>query len=268
MAKLTSVTEIGVYVRDQKKAKDFYTRKLGLKGRMSDPKFEYLLLGATKGGDDAGLGLWQPKPESFGEMYESAMKEIGSVTGIGFRTGNLAKTVDLLTRRGVKVSMGDEESDGRFARFWDLDKNVLFIAEPRRLKDRRSGLLAVDFVTVASRDAARSGEFFRKALGMRGRTPSGERFAEFRVSPKGTAIVPFTPTSDMYDNKEDYEADLAHIGEETSISFEAEDIYGLQDTLLARGVRFKEKAEKRPWGGIAARFFDPDDNVYRVYEME
>lgn len=267
MARSTWLTEIATYVRDQKKAKAFYTQKLGLKVRDQDPKWEYLVVAATKGGEDAGIGLWQPRPETFGDMYESSMKQIGAVTGIGFTTGNLAKTMERLKGRGVRIEKYGPDPSGLFAGIWDQDGNVLFVAQDAKPKDRRAGLLALDFVTVASRDAARTGKFLSGSLGMKGRKSPGESMTGYRLGGKGTAITPFTPAKEMYDDPKDYEDDVGHIGEATGIGFETDDIYSLQEKLLSRGVRFKEKAEKRPWGGISATFYDPDDNEYGVYEL-
>jgi len=72
----------------------------------------------------------------------------------------------------------------------------------------------------------------------------------------------------MYTDPADYDADMSHIGEETSIGFTTPDIYGLQESLMAKGVRFKSKAEKKDWGGIQATFLDLDDNVYSVVQNE
>jgi len=57
MAKL-ELTDVEIYVKDLKAARAFYTRKIGLKVRSSMPKWGYLALGATKGGDDAALTPW------------------------------------------------------------------------------------------------------------------------------------------------------------------------------------------------------------------
>src|SRR2546427_326951 len=54
MAKL-QLTDVEIYVKDLKAARAFYTKKIGLKVRSSMPKWGYLALGATKGGDDAAL---------------------------------------------------------------------------------------------------------------------------------------------------------------------------------------------------------------------
>jgi len=72
----------------------------------------------------------------------------------------------------------------------------------------------------------------------------------------------------MYTNPADYDADMTHIGEDTSIYFATKDIYKVQDQLMAKGVRFEKKAEKQPWGGITATFLDPDDNKYTLMEYE
>src|SRR2546425_253889 len=136
-------------------------------------------------------------------------------------------------------------------------------------KIRRKGVSALTFVTVVSKDSKKTGEFFKKALGMKShRVPGEEGFTDYRFSEKETSIMPFTPTKEMYDNPTDFDSDVAHIGEETGIGFTTDDIYKLQEQLLAKGVRFKEKAEAQGWGGIMARFFDLDDNVYSLVQYE
>lgn len=266
MAILDCVSEVGVFVKDLKKARPFYTRTLGLKVRSAMPKFGYLSLGATLKGEDASLDLWAPEASWGTEMYESGLKKIGEVTGIGFRTGNLDKTVDSLKRRKVKAEVSREMEGEPFGRFEDPDGNVHFLFQPTRPKDRRAGLLALDFVTVVTRDLGRSGEFFTKALGLKGK--KSETFAEYRLGPKGTAISPFSPKRENYTDPADYDTDMAHIGEVTTIAFETDDVYSAQDKLMARGVRFKQKAQKEPWGGIQAKLLDPDDNEYSIIEME
>ena len=266
MAKIDSLSHVGVFVRDQRKAKEFYTKKLGLKVRSLIPKMGYLALGATKGGEDASLNLWQPTREMWGPEYDDAVKQIGVVTGIGFRTTNLEKTIADLKRRQVKVEGPGQEGEGRLASIYDPDGNVVFAYEPAMPKVRRAGLLSLDFVTIASRDSTRAGEFFSKALGMKGKNLTGEGLREYRLSPRGTALAPFTPMKDMYDDPKDYEEDTAHIGENTSIMFSTDDIYALQEKLMARGVRFSRKAEKAEWRGIQAEFLDPDDNSYALIQ--
>jgi len=266
MAKL-QLTDLEIYVKDLKTARAFYTKKIGLKVRSSMPKWGYLALGATKGGQDASLTPWQPTPDWGQDVYESRLKMIGGITGIGFLTNDLKGTVADLKKKGVKAEI--EREDGTFGRFTDPDGNVLFLAQPAKPKVRRKGVSALTFVTVVSKDSKKTGEFFKKALGMKShRVPGEEGFTDYRFSEKGTSIMPFTPTKEMYDNPSDYDSDLAHIGEETGVGFTTDDIYKLQEQLLAKGVRFKAKAEAQGWGGIMARFFDLDDNVYSLVQYE
>jgi len=258
------VSSVGVYTRDQKRAKAFYTQKVGLRVRDAKPKLGYLALGATKGGDDASLDVWQPDP-TWGPMYEATVKQIGTVTGIGFLSANLARTVEGLRRKGVEVEV-TKESDGEdFARIKDPDGNVFFASGDPRAAVKRPGLSRLEFITVVTRDASRAKDFFTKSLGLKARKSGG--YETFRVSPKGTAIMPFTPTREMYKDPSDYDADMAHVGEDTSIMFETSDVSALQEQLMGRSVRFSQKAKREAWG-MQAKFLDPDDNVYSLIEIE
>jgi len=265
MVKIDSLSNVGVFVRDQKKAKEFYTKKLGLKVRSTIPKWQYLEVGATKGGADASLNLWRPTREMWGDAYDEAEKSIGIVTGIGFLTTNLESTLEGFRRKKVKVEGPGPAGRAQIATVFDPDGNSIFVLEPPKPKVRRAGLLSLQWVTVASRDAARTGEFFTKSLGMKGgRGDEGMRF--YSLSPRGTSLMPFTPNKEMYDDPKDYEDDLTHIGESTSVIFSTRSIFRLQDELLARGVRFSQKAEKASWGGVEAEFLDPSDNRYSLVQ--
>lgn len=267
MGKIVAVGGAGVIVRDLKKAKDFYTKKLGLKVRMYEPQWGYLALGTTKGGSDASINPIHPVPEVWGEEeYQAAMEDIGGVTGIGFRTGSLDRTLAALKKARVKVSEPfEEEGAGLMASFQDQDRNSFFVYEPRRPSVRRGGLQAVDFVTVATRDTDRAHDFFTKALGLRSRKLS-DSMREYRLEPKGTALMPFAPKPENYKDAADYQADLAHVGENTGVMFIADDLRALQEKLLLKGVRFKRKAERAEWGGMEAEIHDPDDNSYLIVE--
>ena len=268
MARIERLSEVGIFTRDMKLAKEFYTRKIGMKARSSIPKMNYLQLGATRGGQDAGLDLWQPVAEWGEAMYQAGLKNVGTVTGIGFSTGNLKKTVEDLSRKGVKI---ESESEG-FARFRDPDGNVSFISEQERPKVRRAGIQKLDWITVVSRNATKANTFFTKGLGMKAKKVRGGEgegdFTIYRLSPAQTSVMPFTPNREMYDNPADYDADMAHIGEDTSIGIEVNDIRRVHEKLVASGVRVKEGVTKQDWGGTTVRIFDPDDNVYMLFEMD
>src|SRR3970282_2273164 len=93
------------------------------------------------------------------------------------------------------------------------------------------------------------------------RVPGEEGFIEYRLSPKGTSIMPFTPTKEMYDNPADYDSDMSHLGEETGIGFTTNAIYQVQEQLMAKGVRFQKKAEAQDWGGLREPCAAPHANA-------
>src|SRR5437879_13297600 len=134
MAKL-QLTDVEIYVKDLKAARAFYTKKIGLKVRSAMPKWGYLALGATKGGEDAALTPWQPVPEWGKEMYESRLKMIGGVTGIGFITNDLKRTIADLKKKGAKTA-GDGESQA-FGRLTDPAGTFLFLDQSRKPKGPR-----------------------------------------------------------------------------------------------------------------------------------
>lgn len=259
-------SNVGIFTRNQKKAKGFYVRKVGLKVRQHIPKMGYLELGASVGGGDASLNIWQPTRETWGEDYRAALKQVGQATGIGFRTADLDKTLAMMKRRGVKVDWVEEEPGGRMASILDPEHNSIFVYESAKSRTHGAGLDKLDFVTIVTRDANRAGIFFSRVLGMKRLKTFGLGMLDYRLSPKGTALVPFKPMRDLYDRVSDYRDDLAHIGEDTSIMFETSDVYSFQERLLKKGVRFKAKAKPASWGGIEAYFYDPDKNLYMVYQ--
>src|SRR2546428_151245 len=179
MAKL-QLTDVEIYVKDLKATRAFYTKKIGLKVRSSMPKWGYLALGATKGGEDAALTPWQPVPEWGREMYESRLKMIGGVTGIGFITSDLKRTIADLKKKGVKTAVDGDE--GTFGRFTDPDGNVVFLAQPAKPKVHRAGLSVLGFVTVAARDAKKTGEFLPRLSACAGSGPEAKRKASIPTS--------------------------------------------------------------------------------------
>ena len=256
MAAIDRLLFVGFYVSDQKATRDFFTKKIGLKARVYQPKFGYLELAATAKGPDASVMPWQWSPQ----MGEAARKHIGEITGIGFSTNDLGKTVEAWRKRGVSVEVEEQEGMGPFARFRDPDGNTFFAAGPAKPRVRTAGVTGLSWVTVVTRDTKRAAGFYTNALGMKGSGIGG--YTSYQLTAKGTGIMPFTPSPEMYTDPSMVEKDLAHAGEDTAITFSTKDIHAAQDFLLSRGVRFKSKAAQRPWGGWTGSFYDADDNVY------
>ena len=53
---------------------------------------------------------------------------------------------------------------------------------------------------------------------------------------------------------------------QTDIVFDTDDIYKLFERLKKEGVIFTLKPTKMPWGGIIAKFLDPDKNELQVVQ--
>lgn len=263
MVKVNELSSVGIFVKNHKKARDFYTKKLGLKVVGGMPEWGYVELAAGKKAPGAVLNLWTPK--AWGLSAKEAKKKVGVTTGVGFRTKNLDATVASLKKKGVQVETWQEPSGYKMATVYDQDKNAIFLTGPSRPRSRKAGIEALDFVTISSRNARKSGAFFSKALGMK---KSGDQFATYRLSGKGTAVMPFTPTKDMYKDPADYKSDLAAIGEETAIMFSTSDTFALEKKLRARGVKFRQRAKAQDWGSVSAEIYDPDKNVYMIYGPE
>jgi catechol 2,3-dioxygenase-like lactoylglutathione lyase family enzyme len=59
-----------------------------------------------------------------------------------------------------------------------------------------------------------------------------------------------------------------HVGDLTGIVFETNDLEAAHAALAARGVHFLELPTPRSWGGSAARFADPDENVFLLVQPD
>jgi len=265
---IESLSSVGVFTRDQRRAKQFYTRKIGLKVRRHIPALRYLAVGSSKGGQDASLTVWRPDASTWGTDFEPAVRRIGQVTGIGFATLDLDATVEGLHLRQVRAAVLGEEAGERYGWFFDADQNMFFLVEPAKPHVQRAGLAGMDFVTIVTRDRDVSVDFFHRALGMHVRWSRKEDYVECRLGARGTAIAPFTPRREDYQTRENYERDMAHLGEKTMIFFSTRDILRDQEHMLDLGVRFTQKAGPAGWGGMWAEFLDPDGNAYGLVQME
>jgi catechol 2,3-dioxygenase-like lactoylglutathione lyase family enzyme len=262
MAKLDSFSSVGIFTKDLKRARTFYTQKVGLKVRSEMPEFGYLELGTTKKGRDAGLNIWEPA--SWGPDAKEFAGKIGGPTGVGFWTANLDKAVAALKRKRVKVEKWD--ADGySMATFYDPDGNGLFLTGPQRPRSQSGALVRLDFVTIAARDRRAVGRFFEGAFGMR--KGGGSDFAEYRLAPSGTALMPFTPDKEMYEDPAEYKADMAAIGEHTACMFVTRDIAGFAKALKKRRGAVLSGPEKADWGGLEMRVADPSGNKYLVTQV-
>ena len=57
------------------------------------------------------------------------------------------------------------------------------------------------------------------------------------------------------------------MGRHTGVGFGIPDLETSYTELESRGVVFKMKPSKQPWGGFMALFSDPDENVFYLDEL-
>ncbi|MGD0304282.1 MAG: VOC family protein [Candidatus Acidiferrales bacterium] len=118
----------------------------------------------------------------------------------------------------------------------------------------------VGTVCVYVKDQQKALEFYRDVLGFEVRQdqPMGPNARWIEVAPKGseTRVVPFTPPG-----QED------RIGTFSGVVFSCDDIEATYLELTAKGVEFKQKLEKQPWGGILAQFYDVDRNTHVLVQV-
>jgi len=124
---LTSIKSISVYVSDEDKALDFYTKKLGFELRrdgplgMDDPTLRWVEVGMP--GYDTAIILVR----GYAGWSEDS---VGKFAGIVFGTDDIHKTYEELRSRGVEFSQAPSEQPwGTQAQFEDQDGNGFVIVQ-------------------------------------------------------------------------------------------------------------------------------------------
>lgn len=116
-------------------------------------------------------------------------------------------------------------------------------------------ITSIGTVSVYVRDQEKELKFFTEKLGfeVRRNEPMGPNARWIELAAKGalTRIVPFTPPG--MENR---------IGTFSGIVLGCDDAEATYKELTARGVEFKEKPTRQPWGGIMGQFYDQDKNTF------
>jgi lactoylglutathione lyase len=133
---------------------------------------------------------------------------------------------------------------------------ALFLAVTVRLQNKELEMIThVGHVSIYVRDQQKAVEFYRDKLGFKvlRDEPMGPNARWLEVAPEGarTHLVPFTPPGQ--ENR---------IGTFSGIVFGCDNIVQTCGELAERGVEFKHMAEKQPWGGMMAQFYDADHNTF------
>jgi catechol 2,3-dioxygenase-like lactoylglutathione lyase family enzyme len=269
LGQLEALSNVGVLTKDLRRAKQFYTRVMGLEVRDEQPAYGYISLGTSRFGEDASLMVLEPSLDAWGDEYLEAMAHVGEVTGVDFRTPDLNATFKDLRSRGARAELYQGHGPD-WVYVWDPDGNVIGIHEDPGATTKKPGLSVMDYVNVTVTDEARAGRFFED-LGMKAISSRGWAYQQpqYRLSPAGTALVPFAPSPDMYEGWADpssLESDLGAIGGKTYLLLLTRDIPSAGADLKGKGIRFRGGARKAPWGGMEAEFCDPDGNIYSLWQ--
>ena len=117
---IKSVKFVSIPVRNQDKALDFYTKKLGFQIVTDQPFGPQRWIELRIPGADTQVVLFTPQGQE---------DRIGTFTGMSYATDSVQKTYDELTARGVEFSQPPKkESWGTSAIFRDADGNTFVLS--------------------------------------------------------------------------------------------------------------------------------------------
>ena len=120
---ISHIKFVSIPVRDQNRALDFYTEKLGftiITDQPFDDSQRWIELGIGRSG--SGIALFTPKGHE---------DRIGTFTGISFVAEDVMETCRELTKHGVKFIQAPKKADwGTTAIFADPDGNQFVLGSP------------------------------------------------------------------------------------------------------------------------------------------
>ena len=122
---INDIATVGVYVRDQDAALDFYKNKLGFEVRADRPAGNYRWIEVAPPGSTTTIVLGTPAYETGSEA------KVGGFTDIQLWTDNIQATHDELVKRGVKFTVKPALMPwGKWhSQFTDPDGNEFFLIQ-------------------------------------------------------------------------------------------------------------------------------------------
>ena len=120
-----------VMVSNQKKAVEFYTKKLGFDLRVDMPIGEVHWIEVAPKHSQSSISRIEPNPKMMSkEELARAKKEIGMFTGVWFYTDNIKSTYEDLKRKGVNITSPEkQEWGGVISILKDQDGNGFHLVE-------------------------------------------------------------------------------------------------------------------------------------------
>lgn len=117
---IKSVSVVSIPVRDQSKALEFYTKKLGFQILTDQPFGVQRWIELCVPGSETKLALFTPPGQE---------SRIGTFSNIGFFTDDMDKTYQTLAARGVEFEkLPKKEPWGTSAVFKDMDGNTFALS--------------------------------------------------------------------------------------------------------------------------------------------
>lgn len=127
---ITNIGSVCVFVKDQQRAKSFYTEMLGMELRRDDPmpnESGDRWISVAPPDSKTELVLYQQGDAAWSH-YESTY---GTVQSITLLSDDLVKTLDTLRAQGVKVLIDTSVQEwGSFAMIEDSEDNSLLLVQP------------------------------------------------------------------------------------------------------------------------------------------
>ncbi|BAY91355.1 MULTISPECIES: VOC family protein [unclassified Tolypothrix] len=119
---ITNIAKVGVCVKDQDKALDFYTNVLGFELIANEPMgANARWIEVLPSGAETSLALWTPP---------GLEERIGTFTGIVLKCQDIHKTYEQLRQQGVNFTQEPvEQPGGVMATFVDQDGNTFVLRE-------------------------------------------------------------------------------------------------------------------------------------------
>lgn len=127
---ITGIATVGIYVRDQDAALDFYKNKLGFEVRADRPAGKYRWIEVAPRGSTTTIVLGTPAYETGSEA------KVGGFTDIQLWTDNIQATHDELVKKGVQFTVKPALMHwGKWhSQFVDPDGNEFFLIQHEKGK--------------------------------------------------------------------------------------------------------------------------------------
>jgi lactoylglutathione lyase len=123
---ITRINTVSVFVTDLDRARDFYSKQLGLEVVMDEPMGQGRWIQLTPKGAQTSLVLMKPTEDMPVEIQARSKSLIGGFTNFIFAVDDIQATYTELSARGVEFpDKPSQQSRGWWATIRDPDGNII-----------------------------------------------------------------------------------------------------------------------------------------------